>query len=387
MHFVPKVENWMFREAVPRWVECCVDPDFGGPVESFSLDGKTRSSEDFRRTRVTARQIYVMSHAALLGASGARQVAENLFDYLVERVWQGPAFGWVRKLTVQGGVLDPTPDLYDYAFCLFGLGWYHKLTGDRAALELAFETYDNLTRRFRHPSGLGFHNQLPITLPRQQNPHMHLMEAALVLADTSGDSLYSQLADELADVFCNHFFQSDSGLLPEFFDDELKPLTDPALNRVEPGHQFEWAWILTRHQMQSGRDHSRIVRTLVEGAERFGVSPENGFTYNAVGLDEAPLDRGSRTWPNTERIKGWLALHELAGDSPWGSVGAACDTLFEWHLGPTAPEGMWIDAFNADGKPTAATIPSSTLYHIFLAFAEILRVAQAEAGVSTCASA
>lgn len=216
MHFIPKVKNWMFREAMPRWVDCCIDPDFGAPIESFSLDGKNRSSEDFRRTRVTARQIYVMSHAALLGVSGARQVAENLFDYLVDRMWQEPALGWVRKLTVDGTILDPIPDLYDYAFCLFGLGWYHKLTGDRAAVELAFETHNNLTRRFRHPSGLGFHNQLPMTQPREQNPHMHLMEAALVLADTSGDTIYSQLADELSELFCSYFFRVPRDSYPNF---------------------------------------------------------------------------------------------------------------------------------------------------------------------------
>jgi mannose/cellobiose epimerase-like protein (N-acyl-D-glucosamine 2-epimerase family) len=37
--------------------------------------------------------------------------------------------------------------------------------------------------------------------------------------------------------------------------------------------------------------------------------------------------------------------------------------------------GLWIDAFDASGQPVATAIPTSTFYHLFLAFAEILRIA------------
>jgi mannose/cellobiose epimerase-like protein (N-acyl-D-glucosamine 2-epimerase family) len=40
-----------------------------------------------------------------------------------------------------------------------------------------------------------------------------------------------------------------------------------------------------------------------------------------------------------------------------------------------APDGAWIDAFDADARPTVSTVPASTLYHVFLAFAEVLRLA------------
>jgi len=37
--------------------------------------------------------------------------------------------------------------------------------------------------------------------------------------------------------------------------------------------------------------------------------------------------------------------------------------------------GPWIDQFNEHGAPSLDTVPASTLYHVFLAFAEVLRVA------------
>jgi mannose/cellobiose epimerase-like protein (N-acyl-D-glucosamine 2-epimerase family) len=39
------------------------------------------------------------------------------------------------------------------------------------------------------------------------------------------------------------------------------------------------------------------------------------------------------------------------------------------------PMGGWLDAFDKSGQPTAKAMPTSTLYHLFLAFAEVLRVA------------
>jgi N-acylglucosamine 2-epimerase/mannose-6-phosphate isomerase len=47
--------------------------------------------------------------------------------------------------------------------------------------------------------------------------------------------------------------------------------------------------------------------------------------------------------------------------------------LLERYLAHT-PHGTWVDAFDAGGAPTAEFIPASTLYHVFLAFAELLRV-------------
>ncbi len=64
------VRHWMFEEALPFWAEHGVDRAFGGYVEQLSLDGSD-AAVDFKRTRVICRQIYVFSHAALLGHRAA----------------------------------------------------------------------------------------------------------------------------------------------------------------------------------------------------------------------------------------------------------------------------------------------------------------------------
>ena len=97
------------------------------------------------------------------------------------------------------------------------------------------------------------------------------------------------------------------------------------------------------------------------------------MTFTAVQDDGTAIDRGSRTWPNTERIKGHLALFELDGRPPHGPVAGSARLLLDRYLN-VEPRGGWIDHFDPGGRQIATAVPTSTLYHVFLAFAEVLRL-------------
>jgi N-acylglucosamine 2-epimerase/mannose-6-phosphate isomerase len=145
---------------------------------------------------------------------------------------------------------------------------------------------------------------------------------------------------------------------------------------VEPGHQFEWAWILSGYQQATGQDMRLLVRRLVEFAERYGVDEESGATWDVVRDDGVVLDRGMRVWPHTERIQAAVAMFELDGRDPRLVFDKTGKLLFERFLSH-APRGTWIDHFNANGTPKVDKIPASTLYHVMIAFAEMLRVEEA----------
>lgn len=369
-----RARSWLFDRALPFWASAGIDRTNGGCVESFALNGAAPSGVDFKRTRVLCRQVYVFSHAAHLGWEPARDACDFLFATLLDKHWLGPQQGWACRLTTAGDVLDLTPDLYDYAFALFALGWRHKAFGDPDALTVAHQTLDLIHERFSHPTHEGFHHILPPALPRQQNPHMHLIEAALVLAESSGDARFRSAADEIAQLFGTRLARFPEGVLPEFFDDEWRPITKGQGQQVEPGHQFEWAWILAQHQKLFGAEHTDKVRALVTFAERHGVDPQTSVTINGVDERGQPLNRGTRIWPNTERIKGWIGLYDLTGIDPTAQIEGSLRVLLNNHLEP-APNGCWIESFDEAGVPKADVIPTSSLYHLFLAFAEAMRVA------------
>ncbi len=370
----------MFETALPWWGRNGVDRVHGGYVEQFDLFGRDTGA-DYKRTRVTARQIYVFSHAAVLGWKEGVELARHGVDHLTQRAWMGPDKGFARRTTRQGEVLDPTPDLYDLAFALFAFGWFQRATGDQEALSWAHRTMDIIEQLLQHPSGVGFLQETPANGWRQQNPHMHLIEASLAAFEASRDDRFAQVAQKIATLLVTKFYDAKTCTLAENFAEDWSRAPGNAGRIIEPGHQFEWAWILVNAKRLLGINLSAEIRGLIAFGEAHGIDRSSGATFNAVRDDGASLDRGSRTWPNTERLKAAVAMYELDGVDPDPIIAQSGRLLLDRYLTPKAtdtwPAGTWIDAFDEVGLPTAKTIPSSTLYHIFLAFAEVRRIGRA----------
>ncbi len=368
------IRSWLFDAALPFWARHGLDLDNGGYVEQLTLQGRD-AEMIFKRTRVAARQIYVFSHAATLGWSAGNELAAPGITYLITNAWQGADKGFARQLSHTGEVLDPTPDLYDHAFVLFAFAWRHKAVKDALSRDWMHRTLDYIDTHMRHPGGEGFWHSLPPKGWRQQNPHMHLTEACLAAYEATGEQRFAETAHRLIALFRTRLFDKATSTLGEYFADDWSRAPGDDGRIAEPGHQMEWAWILNSARKLLGVDPAEEIRGLVRFAETYGVDPVTSATYNSVRNDGVPLDRGSRTWPNTERMKAAIALWELDGVDPWPVIGSSCQLLMQRYLTHN-PEGLWIDAFDAEGRADAQTVPASTLYHIFLAFAEVLRISE-----------
>lgn len=369
--FQDRAREWLFERALPWWAAHSWDEDNGGVVEAFTFDGKD-AALPIKRTRVLCRQIYVFSHAHVLGWSDGLELAQRCVRHLTESIWAGPQKGFPRLLTRSGAVKDPTIDLYDHAFALFGLAWHARATGSRNSLDWTYRTLDFIEEKLRHPTQPGFLHQTPVEGPRLQNPHMHLTEACLVAFETTGDNRFRDIAREIVDLFTTRFCDPSTGALYESFTDDLKPVPGPDGKIVEPGHQFEWSWILNALRPHLAVDVAPVIRTLHDYAERHGVDPRTGAVRDAISSDGVIIAGGSRTWPNTERVKSAIAIQELDGTNVTPILEQTCSLLFDRYLG-VQPNGTWADAFDARGKLSARNVPTSTLYHLFLAFAELLR--------------
>ena len=368
------IRSWVFDKALPFWASHGLDADNGGYVEQLTLQGGD-AEVGFKRTRVTARQIYVFSHAAMLGWERGNELAAPGIDFLTQRAWLGPDKGFARTLTRTGELLDATPDLYDHAFALFAFAWRHKAMRDASSCDWMHRTLDYIETHMRHPGGLGFCHELPATGWRQQNPHMHLTEACLAAHEATGEKRFAETAAELVTLFSTKFFDLRSETLAEYFADDWSRAPGPYGRIVEPGHQLEWAWILNAARKLLGLDTGDRIRALIRFAETHGVDKATGVTYNSIRDDGAPIDRGSRSWPNTERLKAAVALWELDGVDPSAVIEQTAGLLLQRYLG-REPAGTWMDAFDDRGVALNKTVPASTLYHVFLAFAEVLRISE-----------
>ncbi|HWA21441.1 MAG TPA: AGE family epimerase/isomerase [Caulobacterales bacterium] len=360
-------KGWLLNVAFPLWADKGFDAATGLFHEKLNADLSPAPGP--RRVRVQARQIYCFALAGRMGWSGPwRERVEAGFATLSGAARaEGGAVG--HLLDARGKLPDARRDLYDQAFALLACAHATPVVPD--APKRAHEIMDFIEHSWKSPKGGYEEGEVEPPLPRRQNPHMHLFEAALALQDAAGAARWRPLAQQIASLFNAHFFDAEYGVLREFFEADWKPSATKG-SLLEPGHHFEWVWLLARWRDASGEDTGPIAAKLYEYGERYGINTHD------VAVDEMLLGGGmvsarARLWPQTERLKAALArLEDGSGDAE--AVVNAYDKL-ALYLDAPAP-GLWRDRMNEDGSFVDEPAPASSFYHIAVALDELIRLAE-----------
>ena len=367
------LQRWTHGTLIPSWIERAVDREAGGFVEEFTPDGRPVAARD-RSALTTARLTYTFSHAARLSGSPAATAAAQHGFALLLRAHE--ANGYVpKRFRPDGAASLPRRDLYDFAFVLFASAHYHRLTGEASAIRLTGATMDLIETELAAPLG-GYAEDDLGTLPRRQNPHMHLLEAFHALAEATGNQRWFEAADGIVRLAAERFIDA-KGTLGEFFTPGWQPVAGEAGRLREPGHQFEWVWLLHHHQRLTGWDKAR---RLADGLYRFGLAQglDQAAEHPALVLDgvdpEGAIVAPTKLlWPQTEFIKALGARLEFAGDEEARArLPRHVELMFRHFVDARA--GLWHNQLDRKGEPLPVSLPSRVLYHLFLCLAETLRI-------------
>lgn len=371
--------DWMFNQALPLWATTGTDWKQGGFRETIDKHGDFTDAP--RRTRVVGRQIYSYALAQKLGWAGdAKRVMAHGVRYLLDHciLSEGTVVSETRP---DGTVINGNFDLYDHAFALFGLAaaaatGYECDTLIRAARRMR----DAMKSGWGHPLA-GFEEASPRVLPLKANPHMHVFEASLAWLDTgltADDDGWDKLADEIGELCLAKFIDRKTGALREFFDGDWNPIAGDQGRIVEPGHQFEWAWLMIRWGLLRGRqDALDAAARLIAIGEDSGTDPVRGLAISEIWDDLTVKDDTARLWQQTERIKAWLAASVMAKsddarEKAWDRAAVAAAGLSKYWEFPVAG-GAW-ENIRADGSFKDEAARASSLYHMMCALSEMYRL-------------
>ena len=135
---------------------------------------------------------------------------------------------------------------------------------------------------------------------------------------------------------------------------------------LEPGHHYEWAFLLDRWAKLTGRDRPPEVPKLIAFADAKGLDRKRRVAINGIRLDGSVDDAVARLWPQTERIRAYL-IDRHDGDE--ARLREAIESLSRYLDAPLS--GLWYENLAADGRFVVEAAPATSLYHIVGAIAEL----------------
>ena len=162
--------------------------------------------------------------------------------------------------------------------------------------------------------------------------------------------------ERIASLFERYMFTPETGAMCETFASDWSRHY-PA--RTEPGHCYEWAFLLDALRRTTGRDTGSWCRRLVDWSERHGL--RDGLAVDV--FEETP--ETFRLWPQLERVRALSWLYREGS-----SAQSAIESVIARYL-ETGPAFGWVDQLRADGKPMNEAVPASMLYHLMTGLAPL----------------
>lgn len=354
---------WVADSALPYWAQ-----KRANLILPFAeqLDRAGHSAwPGYLRLRVIARQVSVYAQAAAAGLTWALPVAESGWQAM-ERYFWSTVSGWHARVGSNGQAVDTEFTLYDQAFALYACAHWARVSGAQEPVDMACRTLDLIDRRLRLNEQPGwrtaFDNQ-----EHDQNSHMHFLEALLALLAVAPEWRVRGRIEEILNLLAIHMVDPNSGAVLEWFDMRWQPPEDGGV--VEPGHQYEWAWLLAQ-ATRAGFVCDVPVQPMLTFADNHGWCPEKDLIYDSCRPDGAVLRRHHQLWPHCEALR----AATVPDDAEAGMERAEriAGHILNRFAGRPFAEG-WVSHLDEHGVPAVDTVPATSLYHLFEAALALVR--------------
>ncbi|HEX8595433.1 MAG TPA: AGE family epimerase/isomerase [Pseudomonas sp.] len=346
------LEQHFLQVIVPLWLGSGWNADLALPYEAVDASHQPLPPQRYR-AMACARQLFVFSslidHRAVPEAAGR---AAALFRSLQHHFHDAEHGGWFYSIDSQGAPLDRRKDLYTHAFIIFACAHYWAKVRE-PLVESVFNAALNVVAE-RFADGTGLYEAMltedwtSLNTGPLQNPLMHLAEAFLATLAVREDAATVGALDDLVRAMQARFVDSAHGILLE------KPL-GAVDNWYEPGHQFEWFFLLDSSSRLHGSPlHASLSQAFAQ-AEAQGVDPQTGAVIAMLDVDGQVRDGTQRIWAQAEYLRA-LALRPDSEAALHREL-IALKTRFLHTTG-------WNECLDSTGQVSRSDMPSTTPYHL-----------------------
>lgn len=358
------VQQHFMDVIVPLWRGPGWNAEMALPYEALDAQHQPLPPQRYR-AMACARQLFLFS--SLIGdphVPDADARAAALFRSLQRHFHDAEHGGWFYSIDPHGAPLDRRKDLYTHAFIIFACAHYWAKVREPLVESVLNAALHVVAERFADGDGLYEavldQNWSSLNAGPLQNPLMHLAEAFLATLEAREDADTLAALDALAEAMQRRFVDVEHGVMLE------KPL-DAADNWSEPGHQFEWFYLLESSKHLRGTPLHRSLTTAFAHAQAQGVDQATGAVVAMLELDGSVKDGTQRIWAQAEYLRALTLRPESEG-----LLARQLDALQQHFLHPNG----WNECLDGEGRISRSDMPSTTPYHLatcYIGLAEFFR--------------
>ena len=346
------VQQHFHRVIVPLWQGPGWNAELALPYEALSAAHQPLPPQRYR-AMACARQLYLF--ASLIDDPQFPQAAERasaLFRSLQRHFHDAEHGGWFYSIDAQGVPQDQRKDLYTHAFIIFACAHYWARVREPLVESVLNAALEVVAERFSDGQGLyeASLDQDWSTLGSGplQNPLMHLAEAFLATLSVRDDQAVQSALLALAEGMQQRFIEPVHNLMLE------KP-HGAVDNWFEPGHQFEWYFLLHASPLLRQSALHASLEQAFEFAEQVGVNPHTGAVSGMLDSNGNLRDGTQRIWAQAEYLRA-LTLRPHSQDALHRQLLA-----LQQHF---LHAGGWYECLDANGVVSRQDMPSTTPYHL-----------------------
>ena len=374
--------KWFLKNSMPIWTSKGIDYKNGGFFED--LDRNLNFTEKPRRTRVICRQIYVLIVSKKLGwEEEIDEIILSNLNYLLKNLRLTNKGFFTYSYNNQNDKKDGKIFLYEQAFVIFALAKIFEYDNKNSDyyINIAIDLLELVKERwFNYNSNSKYHK----TDQFQTDPYMHFLEGLLLWEEVINDQKYNKelkkfkdSSDLIAKIIISNCLDKQYGYISEEYEPGWSEFRDVSKIRIEPGHQYEWSWLLSkwsnfRNQKEKINKHSL---RLLDFAESNGVDKENKLVVNSLNGKFQVINSDSKIWPQCERLKAWsylLGMSDKINVSQLNNCIISLDNILSYLDEPF--RGGWIESKSKDKLFSFEFVKASSLYHIVSALEEVVKL-------------
>ncbi|MBQ4514235.1 MAG: AGE family epimerase/isomerase [Anaerolineaceae bacterium] len=245
-----------------------------------------------------------------------KAAAEHAYIFLRDHFVDRTNGGVYWSVDCRGQKLDAAKQTYNQAFAIYGLSTYYCMSGNREALDLAFDLFTQIETRCFDGKGYleSFQenwttkeseqlNENGVNAARKMNTLLHIFEAYTELYYASKNEKVAAAMYRVLNIYKDRFFDPARRSLKVFCDTDYNSLLDI----YSYGYDIEASWLMDRGCALLS-DQQAISKIYEIDAVLADNAYENGFLGECMATERVNgnLDPWRVWWVQSEAVLGFV---------------------------------------------------------------------------------